>query len=163
MSSLTRTDLPSKKSLSADSVCARAGPAAAITKLAVRRKARCELCMRQTIPLWAYLDQRFVQAGPFALGTLRHPRDLVLREDEATAPATRGLDADVLVGGLRRLEQVPQVVFHLVARELQLVRNGRHRPRLAEHFLDLLTHGHVPTIVRDMPVRIPRGQRPPKL
>src|SRR5262249_62328807 len=108
--------------------------------------------MRQTIPLRAYLDQRLVEAGALALRTLRRPGHFVLGKDEAAAPAAGGLDPDVLVGRPRRLEQVPEVVFDLFAGELQLVCDGRRRSGLAEHLLDLLAHGHVPSIVRDMTV-----------
>src|SRR5262249_15351138 len=107
----------------------------------------------------AYLDQRLVESRPFALGTLAHAGDFVFGKDEAAASAARGVDADVLVGRLGPFQEGFEVVFHLVAGELQLVRDGRPRPRLPEHFLDLLTHGHVPSIVRDMTVvdRPPTG------
>src|SRR5262249_61505452 len=96
-------------------------------------------------------------ADALALRTLRRPGLFVLGKDEAAAPAAGGLDPDVLVGRPRRLEQVPEVVFDLFAGELQLVCDGRRRSGLAEHLLDLLAHGHVPSIVRDMTVATVRA------
>jgi hypothetical protein len=64
----------------------------------------------------------------------------------AAVTAAGWLDLDVLPGGLSGFQQVFQVVLHVVAGQLQLVRNGGRRPGLPEHLGDLLANGH-PTIL----------------
>src|SRR5205809_5028852 len=136
MSILTRTDLPSKKSRSWASLWASAGAAHRVNKPA-QRMARCVVSMRQTIHLRPDLDQRLVEARALALGAFGGAGHLVLGEHVAAAPAARRLDPDIAVGGAGRLQHVFQVVLDLLAGELQLVGDGRYRPGLPEHFLDL--------------------------
>src|SRR5213592_4335285 len=121
MSIFRRTDFPSKKSLRSASDCAMAGAASPRTR--TRDAAWRVRSMRQTIPSGPYLDQWFVEPRALAFRALRGTGHLVFGEDVATAPAARGFDADVLVGGLGRLEEVLEVIFDLFARELQLVRD----------------------------------------
>src|SRR5437870_1490747 len=100
MSIFTTTDLPSKKSFRAASLWAPAGTAAP-PNTHTDSSTRWTVSMREKIPrqagLHPDLNQRFVEAGAFAVGALPRLGDLVGAEREAAAPAARGLDPDLLV------------------------------------------------------------------
>lgn len=92
------------------------------------------------------LDQGLVQPCPLAIRTLTGFRQLVRSEGISATAASGRLNLDGLIRGLGGLQQVLEVLFHLIARQLQFVSHRRDRTGLPEHIGNLLSQGHARTL-----------------